>query len=116
MNIWERVRKGTQVVSEKSGELLEMAKIKAAVAKIETEIVKKYTELGELTYRIYRGEEVDDQVIKKLCEELGELHQELQGYRDQLAKMTTNCSSCKRAVKPGARYCPDCGHALHSEP
>jgi|Deesub1362A_J573_1020465.scaffolds.fasta_scaffold00029_135 DNA repair exonuclease SbcCD ATPase subunit len=112
MSIWNRMRKSTQVVSEKSAELLEMAKIWAAISKIETEMVKKYTELGKLTYRIYNEEKVDDQAIEKTCAEIRELDRELQGYRDQLAGVVTSCPVCKRPVKPGMRYCPDCGQAL----
>lgn len=111
-NIWDRMRKGTQMISEKSGELLEMAKVRAAVSKLETDMVKKYTELGELTYRIYMREQVDDRQIERLCEELKALAFELREYREQLAGMVTSCPACKRPVKPGARYCPECGREL----
>jgi rRNA maturation endonuclease Nob1 len=114
MNIWDRMRKGTQVVSEKSGELLEMAKIKAAISKTETGMVEKYVELGELTYRIYNQEDVDNQRVEKLCAEIKDLQLELRGYQEQLAGLVTNCPACKQPVRSSAKYCPDCGHALRT--
>lgn len=86
MNILDRLREGAQVISEKSGELLELANIKAAISKTETEMVKKYTELGEITYHIYNHEDVENGAIEGLCLEIRNLDRELQNYRQQLSR------------------------------
>ncbi len=113
MSIWDRVRKGTQTVSEKSGELLEMAQARAAMTKLETEKIRKFTELGELTYRVYNQEHVADVEMEKLCAEIQELDRELEGHRARLeGGAAPACPSCSRPVKPEDRYCPECGQSL----
>ncbi len=112
MNIWDRVRKGTQTVSEKSSGLLEMAQTRAAITKLETEKIRKFTELGELTYRVYNREHVADAEMEKLCNEIQELDRELNAHRARLEGATPACPGCSRPVKPEARYCPECGQSL----
>ncbi|ACA60414.1 hypothetical protein Daud_1921 [Candidatus Desulforudis audaxviator MP104C] len=112
MNIWDRVRKGTQTVSEKSSGLLEMAQTRAAITKLETEKIRKFTELGELTYRVYNREHVADAEMEKLCNEIQDLDRELEAHRARLEGATPVCPGCSRPVKPEARYCPECGQSL----
>jgi DNA repair exonuclease SbcCD ATPase subunit len=112
MSMWDRLRKGTQTVSEKSGELLEMAQTRAAITKLETEKIRKFTELGELTYRVYNREDVADAEMERLCDEIRELDRELEAHRERLEGDTLVCPGCSRPVKPEARYCSECGQSL----
>ncbi len=112
MSMWDRLRKGTQTVSEKSGELLEMAQTRAAIAKLETEKIRRFTELGELTYRVYSREDVPDAEMERVCDEIRELDRELEAHRERLEGDTLVCPGCSRPVKPEARYCSECGQSL----
>lgn len=112
MSIWDKLRKGTQTVSEKSGELLEMAQTRAAISKLETERIRKFTELGELTYRVYNREDVADEEMEHLCEQIRELDRELEAHRERMEGDTLVCPGCSRAVKAEARYCSACGQSL----
>lgn len=112
MTIWDRIRKSTLAVSEKSGEVMEMARLRAAIGRLETEKVKKCTELGELTYRIYNDEDVENGEIEELCRQIRELDRELQDCRRHLTRPVPGCPGCDRPAKAGARYCQACGHEL----
>lgn len=112
MTIWDKLRKGTQTVSEKSGELLEMAQIRAAITKVEAEKIREFTKLGELTYRVYNREDVADAEMDRLCEKIRELDRELEAHRERLKGDALVCPGCSRPLKPDVRYCSECGQSL----
>jgi hypothetical protein len=116
-DIFNKFMEGAKMVAEKSEELVEVAKLKYSISKIETEIVKRKTELGDLVYKLYKEGEMENPGFKPLCEEIDKLHSEIEilsaqsgGYQGD--KDGKACPKCQFVNPPGAKYCVECGRQV----
>lgn len=103
MEFFDQVKNKTvdaaQVVAQKSGELVEISKIKYAIFDLSNDIKKLYSEIGKLVYaEVADTNEYSEGVLMK-CEII----------RAKKAKIAALKAKADR-VKRGSTYtCPDCG-------
>lgn len=117
MGVFDQIRKGVQVVSDKSDELVESTKIKMTISKIESQVNQKKVELGALTYRLYTEGRIDVPEIVTLCTGIDNCHREIMDLQKQIALLQPSpvvCPACSTRNAPGAMFCTGCGASLQA--
>jgi len=104
--------------TRRSGELLEVTKLKFELSKLEKEMENNLCGLGALVFQKYRGAgEVDDE-IDRLCQSTVKLEEEVKALNDQIDKLqpkTLTCPECKVELPAGGKFCSYCGARVAKE-
>lgn len=108
----ERVVSAGKSAANKSGELVEIAKLSLQISAKEEDIAKVYREIGEKVYDAFKNADVQIEV-EPLCEELDRLFAELEELKSRRAKLRDEhaCPGCGKMVKEGHAFCHHCGKA-----
>ena len=98
-------------VADKSGKVIEDAKLKLAIAEKEEEINEIYAQMGKAVYDSYKsGEDVgkaftkESKAIDKKVAEIDEMNKKIL-YNKSLRV----CSECKEVIVLDNTFCPNCG-------
>jgi len=105
-------------VTRRSGEMLEAAKLRFDLSRLEKEMDNNLHALGELVYRRSRGEEDLDEEIRRIIEGTGELEAEMKSLQEQINKLQPKplvCPRCKIELPQGGKYCSYCGGLVADE-
>lgn len=95
----------------KSGELVEITRIKFAIMDTEGEIKKLLRDIGTIVYEARKNNtEIDDSINDK-CEQIDELYEEIEEAQERLIELRSLqvCPDCGKKVKISCEYCPSCG-------
>lgn len=88
-DISKKVGSAAQTVSQKSGELIEVAKINANIGSIQNKITELHAEMGKLVFEKFTaGEELDPR-IASLCEGVA-------GYLDEIEELQQKLAEVKK--------------------
>ena len=100
---------------KKSGELVELTKIKIAVGDTKNTIRSKYEQLGELAYLAAKGEATPADTAEDIVAEIDRLIDLLSQQELKLAELANKkiCSNCGKASVEEASFCPACGNPFH---
>ncbi len=104
--------------TRKSGDLIEVTKIKYELAKLEKEMEYNLTGLGLLYFQKHRGEEDLDEEIDRLVQSTGVLEEERVALEQQIEKLLPKgliCSDCDLDLPAGGKYCSYCGAKIVKE-
>ncbi|MCL5058601.1 MAG: zinc ribbon domain-containing protein [Actinobacteria bacterium] len=99
-------------VSRKSGEILEVTKIKFELNKLEKEMENNLAGLGAVVYQKFKGAADMDGEIDRLCQSTGRLEEEMKALEKQIEKMqpkTITCPECDVELPTGGKFCSYCG-------
>jgi len=110
-NLGKRVSEAAQVVSKKSSELVEVAKINMNISSEEEKIRKIYIAIGKKVYENYCK---DAGQSSHFLEECKEIDSHMENIKKQKARLleTKNmkvCPSCGEETDKDAVYCSKCG-------
>lgn len=96
---------------KKSGELLELTKLKMAAADTKSEIQSKFAELGKLIYEAQKLGNEDSEKTEELLQSLDELHETLSEQEAKLSELKKQkaCGVCGNICETKAEYCSKCG-------
>ncbi|MFA7216308.1 MAG: zinc ribbon domain-containing protein [Bacillota bacterium] len=118
MSFWDdlsrKVSQGTKTISQKSGELFEIAKVRLDIASEKDKIGKLYEEIGKSVYQDYkRGNMKEKQVMDK-CQLIDEINYRINrlSRKAMQIKGGTVCKKCGEVVDSSQRYCHMCGREL----
>lgn len=115
--IFSDIKNTAKSAVKKSGELLELTKLKLAVSDTKSEIQNKLAELGAV---IYEAQKQDGEGLEKsdeLTQQLEELYEKLEEQESKLSelKKQKSCSSCGNVCEAEADYCSKCGAKFEEE-
>ena len=101
---------------KKSGELVELTKVKLAATDIKNNIRTRYAKLGELAYLTAKGEEVSAELAENLVAEIDDLKIALSDHEAKAADLSNKkvCAHCGKASSTEASFCPACGNPFHT--
>ncbi|MDA8337363.1 MAG: zinc ribbon domain-containing protein [Peptococcaceae bacterium] len=102
-------------IARKSSELVEVAKLKYDISKLEKEMENNLTALGQLQYRQFRGEDGLAPEIERLLIATTGLDDHILSVQNEVERLQPKpptCVECQAEVPSGANFCPDCGHKL----
>ncbi len=74
----------TEIVVQKTGELVETSKVKYSIFDIRNDIEKICTEIGEKIYEGYRNEENVAEFIEEKCLEIDKLNEKMELLKKKL--------------------------------
>ncbi len=113
-NVKNAVGSAAQTVAKKSGEVVEVSKIKYAMYEAKGTIKELKEEIGEAVYTSYKNNTPLDSVVREKCARIDELQSEIDAYDGRLYtyKSMVKCPSCGEKVKDDNKFCPKCGARL----
>ncbi len=120
MSFWDdlniKVAKGAKTLSQKSGELLAIARLKLDIASEQDKIGKIYEEIGRAVYEDYKlGNLKEKQVIEK-CKLIDEISHRVEQLNRRAMQIRGGilCKECGEIVGASQVYCHICGRELGS--
>ncbi|MFZ5634483.1 MAG: zinc ribbon domain-containing protein [Bacillota bacterium] len=105
-------------VTRKSGELLEVTKLKFEMSRLEKETENNLAGLGAVVYQKYKGAPDMDDEIDRLCQSTARLEEEMKVLQQQIEKLqpkTLTCPECKVDLPSGGKFCSYCGTKVAKE-
>lgn len=114
-------------VSIRSGEFIEVSKIKTQITTITNEVNGRKVDLGEVVYKMFNTGVYDYELIGKIGLEIKEkedlivsLHERifnLQNENSQIfgGKQGLTCSQCGEVNAAGSKFCISCGSEFYQE-
>ncbi len=108
------VKKTTEVVYEKSSQLVELTKLKIKVSQAESEIDKLFELLGTKIYDEYKAGAQFPEEINGVCIALDGKYKELETLVSQAdeIKEVQECPACKEKNPSDSKFCSKCGEKL----
>ncbi len=100
-------------VIKKSGELVELSKVKFQIANTKSEIGANFKELGELVYHAQKSEaQPDTQIIEGTISKIDELYAKLEALMAENSSLKNEklCPSCEKSNPKSAQFCLGCGY------
>ncbi len=100
---------------KKTGELVEVSKLKLEAVQINSDIQKAYERLGSVVYEQEKTGADNNDLIALCVSEIDGLLVELSDLNAKIneAKNTVKCMSCGAENPEGSLYCARCGSALN---
>lgn len=100
-----------KTVADKSGKLVEEAKLKLRTNELESDIEKIYVELGEAVYEQYKaGHDVGKEAAKS-CKQVEKMLKEIKKMDTKILYMKNLrvCENCLDTIGIDNKFCPTCG-------
>lgn len=118
MSFWDdiskKVAQGTKTLSQKSGELFEIAKVKLDVASEKDKIGRLYEEIGKTVYEDYKRGSLKEKSVMDKCQLIDEINFKINRLNRKMMQIKggTLCKRCGEVVNSSQRYCHMCGREL----
>jgi RNA polymerase subunit RPABC4/transcription elongation factor Spt4 len=118
MSFWDdlsrKVSQGTRTLSQKSGELLEIAKVKLDIASEKGRISNLYEEIGRVVYEDYRKGNLKEKPVLDKCQLIDEIYYKINRLNRKVVQIKGGslCEGCGEVVGASQRYCHMCGREL----
>lgn len=102
------------VAGKKTGELVEVTKLRISVSDAETKLSREFAELGE---RVYKAAKEQTDVTEYVNEKSGRIdgvYAEIAGLKDKIAQLRKEkkCPECGFINPEDANFCVKCGARL----
>lgn len=107
----KQVSKTYKIASEKSGQLIEEAKLRLQIASTNDKISEKLGEIGALVYEDYKSGNPAYTDFEELCKEIEESEVAIVNMKSKILKMKKmkQCAVCENPLALDDRYCSKCG-------
>lgn len=112
--IARKISKGTEIIGRKSGEMLEITKIKLDMASEKDKLEELYEEIGKAVYDTYKKGELQFPEVADKCKLIDDIHYRIRRLKQKIAEIKGGsiCRDCGEVVSPTQRYCHQCGRKL----
>ncbi len=113
-DIGKRISRGTKVLGQKSGEFIEVTRIKLDIASEKDKLEKLYEEIGKIAYQFYKDGSGDMPQISDQCRLIDEIQQKIKILNKKIVQVKGGslCKECGEVVSTTQRYCHHCGREL----
>jgi len=97
--------------AQKTGELVEIGKLKFALSNAKGKIDEKYKDLGQALYTAHKNGSEDAQAIDGIIAEIDALFLELAKLESEMGSLKSQkkCPSCGKVCDEDASFCASCG-------
>lgn len=118
------IDKGVTVVSVKSKEMMEVAKIKNQLGALRNQQGTAFCVLGEQVYQMYLQNGFNEEKIRNKCEMIALLGSQIQEKESNLRRLHLQaeialgksfCPSCMAELPTGAVFCSQCGEKTEEQ-
>lgn len=96
---------------KKSGELVEVTKLKMAASDTKNELSEQFKKLGEVVYLAAKTEESQAETAEGIIARIDELKETLYKQEVAIAELTSKklCPDCGKVSDEEAAFCASCG-------
>ncbi|MBE7021715.1 MAG: hypothetical protein E7414_00605 [Ruminococcaceae bacterium] len=96
---------------KKSGELVEVTKLKMAAGDTKRELQTQFIKLGELVYLTAKSDEPQESGAEEIIAKIDELKETLRQQETHIADLTSKkvCPGCGKMSEDTASFCAACG-------
>ena len=116
--ILSEIKNAADKVAKKSGELVELSKIKLNIVSTKSSIEDQFNVLGKLVYnsRKENSEDISEK-FEETIEKIDRLYDKLSKLDEMSAQVSNKkiCPNCKKANNIDADFCSKCGLGLSEE-
>ena len=115
--ILNKAKRGAEAVGQKTGDFIEVTKLKMAASDVEKEIAATFEGLGRLVYDAQKSEEDVSEMIEECIQNIDELQEAADAIREQIYsyKNMNRCPACGAIIDKEAAFCSKCGAPLTVE-
>jgi len=109
------IGKGLETVGSKSRELLEIAKIRRQIGKLQHQKDEAIEELGDLVYVMFTHETLDEEEVNAKCKPIETLDKDIKSLETTVRKLQSDAvvvCGCGTSIPKGANFCLNCGKKL----
>ncbi|MDL2247905.1 zinc ribbon domain-containing protein, partial [Bacteroides sp. OttesenSCG-928-J23] len=112
-----RAKSVADVAGKKTGDVVELSKLKYQAKQTEWDIEKTYAKLGAIVYESKKSTENFEEIIALAVSEIDALNEKLEELEGKMraVKKVVKCGSCGKENELSARYCTRCGSELVDE-
>lgn len=106
-----KAKSAADYAGKKTGEIVEVTKLKIKVSEIEGRISKELLELGKKVYGAAKEHSDCTEYVEAKSESIDRLHVELDKMNDKIASLKSEkrCKECGFANPQDANFCQKCG-------
>ena len=100
-----------EVAGKKTGEFVELSKLKVNAAEVSKDISQRLEALGKIAYDAAKTENNADELIRESIPEIDALYAKLADITDRIAALrnVVRCPKCKSVNAVDAIFCNKCG-------
>lgn len=111
-------KSAADAASKKTGEVVEVSKLKYQVKQTEWDLEKAYAKLGAIVYESKRSDEDFSDAVLLATGEIDDLKARMSDIEDALRayRKAKKCEKCSYDNEAGAAYCTRCGSPLEGDP
>ncbi len=115
--ILNKAKRGAEMVGQKTGDFVEVTKLKMAASDIEKEIAATFEGLGRLVYDAQKSDEDVSEMIQDCIDSIDELQEASEAIHEQIYsyKNLHRCVVCGAVIDKEAAFCSKCGAPLTVE-
>lgn len=116
-NFVEKARDVCDVATKKTGEFVEVSKIKLDCISVNNEVKKLYEKLGSCVYSMVKANYENQDVIDSIIEEIDDCNVHLSELKKKMGdlKKINVCTACGYKNPKENFYCAKCGSRIKSE-
>lgn len=114
-NALGKAKEAIDIVSKKTGEVVNTQKQKFDIASIENKRSKDFEKLGEIYYAILKDTDIEDENTKALVDAITQKDEEIMRHNTELNKLKNQkkCEFCNAVIGKDAVFCPICGKKIN---
>lgn len=107
----EKVEDFAKSFADKTGEVVEVQKLKSKIRSNQRKVSKGYIDIGKIVHEKHKSGIVIDTCFTNICDELDDLEGEIQDLKEQVNSVRgyATCRKCGAAVDTQAVFCSKCG-------
>ena len=116
-DILNKAKRGAELVGQKTGDFVEVTKLKMAASDVEKEIAATFEGLGRLIYDAQKSDEDVSEMVEDCVSSIDELQEAAEAIREQIYayKNMNRCVACGAVTDKEAAFCSKCGAPLTVE-
>lgn len=109
-----KARSAADYAGKKTGEIVEVTKLKINVSEVEGRISKELLELGKKVYNAAKEQSDCTEYVGTKSESIDKLYVELETLNNKIAELRSEkkCAECGFANSQDANFCQKCGAKL----
>lgn len=113
--LFNKAKAVANAAGKKTGEMVEVSKLKLQVVQLNSDVDKIYKRIGELTYIQSRNNTDAKREIETAMAEIDKMYQEIEALNIKIndAQQMIKCQNCGAANSVDAIFCSRCGKSLN---
>lgn len=117
-DVMVNVKSAAEVVGKKAGQIVDITKLKMNVSDLNSEINKRYMELGQKVYNSKKSGECCEADISEKVTEIDDLILQMNAIVQEIGTLQNKitCPVCGNQCSADASFCVNCGAKLKADP